>query len=78
MTTHWRERITLDPKVLTGKPVVRGTRLSVEHIVNLLAEGWTEQEVLENYPGLVTDDVRACLAYAGELLRSERVFPIPA
>ena len=56
-------RIVLDPQVLTGKPVVRGTRLSVEFIVGLLAEGWTEAEILENYPNLRRVDIRACLGY---------------
>ena len=57
-------RITLDPNVLTGKPVVRGTRLSVEFIIGLLADGWTEAQLLANYPDLTRDDVFACLAYA--------------
>ncbi len=57
-------RIVLDPQVLAGKPVVRGTRLSVEFVVGLLAEGWSEQDILDNYPGLQGDDIRACLAYA--------------
>ena len=57
-------RIVLDPLVLAGKPAVRGTRLSVEFIVGLLADGWSEAEILENYPNLQRDDIRACLAYA--------------
>ncbi|CUS03921.2 conserved protein of unknown function [Candidatus Promineifilum breve] len=60
----WQERITVDPKVLVGKPVVHGTRLSVEFIVDLLAQGWPESELLRNYPGLEPEDIRACLAYA--------------
>jgi uncharacterized protein (DUF433 family) len=71
-------RIVLDPQVLTGKPVVRGTRLSVEFIVGLLAEGWSEAEILENYPNLQRDDIRACLAYARDALASERVYPSAA
>lgn len=54
------ERITLDPKVMTGKPVIRGTRLTVEYILNLLAHGATEMEILEEYEGLTTEDIRAC------------------
>jgi uncharacterized protein (DUF433 family) len=73
----WQERITLDPAVLAGKPVVRGTRLSVEFIVGLLGQGWTEADILRNYPGLTHDDVVACLDYAGEVLRAERVYPLP-
>ncbi|HWB51025.1 MAG TPA: DUF433 domain-containing protein [Stellaceae bacterium] len=71
-------RISLDPNVLVGKPVVRGTRLSVEFIIGLLAEGWTETEILANYPGLTRDDVFACLAYARDVLSSEKVFPSAA
>lgn len=59
MTTQ--ERIVLDPAVLAGKPVIRGTRLSVDFIIGLLAQGWTEEDVLRNYPGLTHDDICACL-----------------
>jgi uncharacterized protein (DUF433 family) len=68
-------RITVDPKVLTGKPVIRGTRLSVEFVIGLMADGWSEAEILANYPGIGHDDVIACLAYARDTLSSERVFP---
>jgi uncharacterized protein (DUF433 family) len=74
MDTH--KRVTLDPGVLGGKPVIRGTRLSVEFIIDLLAEGWTQAEILNNYPGIEGEDIRACLAYAGAILRDERVYPI--
>jgi len=69
------ERIVLDPAVLAGKPVVRGTRLSVEFIIGLMADGWSEADILGNYPGLTRDDIAACLAYARDVLNSERVFP---
>ena len=72
----WQERIAIDPKILVGKPVVKGTRLAVEFIIGLLAQGWSEAEVLRNYPGLTSDDIKACLAYAGEMMKSERVYPI--
>ena len=58
------ERIICDENILAGKPVIKGTRLAVEFIVGLLAHGWTEAEVLENYPHIVQADIRACLAYA--------------
>ncbi len=58
-------RIVLDPHVLVGKPVIRGTRLSVEFIIGLIADGWNEADILANYPGITHDDVIACLAYAG-------------
>ena len=71
-------RIVLDPDVLAGKPVVRGTRLSVEFVIGLMAEGWTETDILANYSGLTHDDIVACLAYARDVLRSEKVFPSAA
>ncbi len=74
----WRTRITADPAVLVGKPVVKGTRLAVEFIIGLLAAGWTHEQILDNYPGLTIEDIRACLAYASELLQQERVFPLGA
>jgi uncharacterized protein (DUF433 family) len=73
---EWRERITVDPAVLVGKPVVKGTRISVELIVDLLAAGWSQEQILDSYPNLMLDDIRACLAYAGELLHAEKVFPL--
>jgi uncharacterized protein (DUF433 family) len=63
-------RITLDPKVLLGKPVIRGTRLSVEFVIGLLADGWAEAEILTNYPGITHGDVIACLAHARQALLS--------
>jgi uncharacterized protein (DUF433 family) len=71
-------RIVLDPNVLAGKPVVRGTRLSGEFVIGLLAAGWSEDEILANYPGLTRDDILACLAYARDMLGSEKVFPSAA
>ena len=71
---NWEERITVDPSVLVGKPVIRGTRLAVEFIVELLANGWSERQILDNYPGVASEDVTACLHYAAETLKSERVF----
>lgn len=71
MTEH--PRITLSPDVLSGKPVVRGTRLSVEFVIGLMADGWTEGDIVGNYPALSHDDLIACLAYARDILRSERV-----
>jgi uncharacterized protein (DUF433 family) len=70
---HWQDRISFDPGVLGGKPVVKGTRLAVEKIVELMASGWTDQQIAENYPGVTRDDIAACLFYASEILKSERV-----
>jgi uncharacterized protein (DUF433 family) len=76
--TSQASRITLDPKVLAGKPVIRGTRLSVEFVIGLMAEGWSEADILENYPGITHEDIIACLAYARDTLTSEKVFPSAA
>jgi len=72
------ERIVVDPKILAGKPVIRGTRLAVEFILELLAAGQTEADILTNYPGLTREDVLACLAYASYLAHEYKAFPIPA
>lgn len=68
-------RIILDPNILVGKPVVRGTRLSVEFLLGLMTDGWTEQDILDNYPGLTRDDLVACISYARDLVASERAYP---
>lgn len=72
MGTGTHDRIVLDPAVLVGKPLIRGTRRSVEFVIGLLADGWNETDILASYPGLTHADVRACLAYARDLLREER------
>jgi len=72
----WENRIIIDQEVLTGKPVVKGTRLAVEFIVSLLAQGWSETEILHNYPGLTREDILACLSYASEVLRDEHIYPM--
>lgn len=74
----WESRIELKPDVLVGKPVVRGTRLAVEFVVELLADGWTDDQILENYPGLTEADIRACLHYARARLQAEKVYPLNA
>ena len=73
----WQERIILDPHVLAGKPIVKGTRVSVEFVIDLLGRGWSTAQVLDEYDHLTAEDVQACLAYAGEVLKSERVYPLP-
>ena len=72
------DRINVDPTVLAGKPVIRGTRLSVEFIVGLLAHGWSIDDVLGEYTNITREDVQACLAYAHQLLADERLYPIPS
>lgn len=76
MTEH--PRISLSSDVLEGKPVIRGTRLSVEFIIGLLADGWRESDILTNYPDVSHDDVIACLAYARDALSAEKVYPSAA
>ena len=72
----WRNHITVDHRILTGKPVIKGTRISVELVVDLLAAGWSHPQILDSYRTLKEDDVRACLAYASEILHAERVYPL--
>lgn len=74
--TDWKERIHVDPAILSGKPVVRGTRLSVEFLLRLFAAGWTEETVLENYPHLEKEDLQAVFAYAAEIAGEERGFAL--
>ncbi len=74
----WQERVVLNPEVLAGKPVIRGTRLAVTFIIDLLAQGWTEREILDNYPGISREDINACLAYASEVLNAQKVYPVGA
>jgi uncharacterized protein (DUF433 family) len=69
-------RVTIDPKVMVGKPVIRGTRLTVEFILNLMAHGATEQEILEEYQGLAVEDIRACLLFATKVLEDTSFMPL--
>jgi uncharacterized protein (DUF433 family) len=61
---NWKERIAIDPAILAGKPIIKGSRISVEFVLGLMADGWGDQEVRGNYPHLTVEDLRACLAYA--------------
>ncbi len=70
-------RITSDPQLFAGKPVIRGRRLAVEHVLGLLAAGDTQADVLAAYPFLEPDDIRACMLYAYKLVAHERVDPFP-
>jgi len=73
---NWKDYVHSDPSILLGKPVVRGTRLSVEFILSLFSEGWTEGQLLENYPTLDSNAIQAVFAFAAECLR-EDVFYLP-
>lgn len=72
------ERIVLNPKVMVGKPVVRGTRLTVDYILNLLAHGATVKEILEEYKGLTEEDIRACFLFATKALKETDFMPLAA
>lgn len=74
----WNERIVIDPRILTGKPVIKGTRLAVEFILELMGQGWTEEQIIAEYPGVTHDDILACLRYACETLKAEKVYPMGA
>jgi uncharacterized protein (DUF433 family) len=74
---NWEDRIILDPGILVGKPVIKGTRLAVEFLVDLLAEGWTHEQILKNYPQLTAEDIQASLHYASAVLKQEHVYPLP-
>ena len=73
----WQNRIVIDPKVLVGKPVIKGTRIAVEFVIDLLGRGWTVEQVLDEYDHLTAEDIQACLAYASDMLKSERVYLVP-
>jgi uncharacterized protein (DUF433 family) len=73
----WHQHIHSDPEVLVGKPIIRGTRLSVDFILDLFARGWTEQQILDNYPTLSSDSIRAVFAFAAECTREETLYGMP-
>jgi uncharacterized protein (DUF433 family) len=72
---NWQDRIIIDPNILVGKPVIKGTRLAVEFVIDLLAQGWSEADIERNYPGVTQTDIQACLNYASAILRAEKVYP---
>ncbi len=72
------ERIVINPKVMCGKPVIRGTRLTVQYILSLLAQGMTVEEILREYEGLTEEDILACLAFASEVLENTDFVPLTA
>lgn len=74
---NWKEHIISDKDVLLGKPTIKGTRISVELILDLLANGWTEKMIFESYPRLTENDLRAVFAYLKDGVENELYFPIP-
>lgn len=74
---NWRDYVISDPEVLSGKPILKGTRLSVEFVLDLLAAGWDSHALHVNYPNLTDDRIRAVLTYAAETFREERFYLLP-
>jgi uncharacterized protein (DUF433 family) len=74
---NWEERIEINPRVLVGKPIIRGTRIAVEFVIERLGRGWTTEQILGEYDHLTREDIQACLVYASETLKSERVYLVP-
>ncbi len=74
---QWREHIISNKDILLGKPTIKGTRISVELILDLLSTGWTEQMLLDSYPHLKQEDIKAVYAYLKECIQQELYFPLP-
>lgn len=74
---NWQGRIVVSPGVLVGKPIIKGTRIAVELVIDLLGRGYSQQQILEQYDHLTSEDIQACLAYASEVLRGEKVYALP-
>ena len=76
MTNHWRDRIDINHKIVVGKPIIKGTRLSVDFILELLAQGWTMDQILKNYPQLKKEDILAALEYSAHSLKLETLYKL--
>lgn len=74
--TNWKEYIVSNPDVLLGKPSIKNTRLSVEFLLKLLANGWTEEQILSNYPRMSSDALKAVFAYVHECMQDGLLFPL--
>ena len=74
MEIELRKRIVIDPKIMVGKPVIKGTRIPVDAIIRLLGQGMTKEEILEDHPSLTKEDIMAALIYVSEVIRGEDVF----
>lgn len=68
---NWKDHVVVDPKVLVGKPIIRGTRISVELLMDRLADGWSMEQILESYPRVTRDDVLAAISFVTEIFREE-------
>jgi len=76
MENETQNRIVIDGKIMVGKPVIKGTRIPVDTIMRLLAQGMTEKDILEDYPNLTNADIKAALIYVSEIIRGEDIFPL--
>jgi uncharacterized protein (DUF433 family) len=74
---NWEKYIHSDPQILLGKPTIKGTRLSVEFLLSLFAAGWSQQQILENYPTLTPEALRAVFAFTAECMREETLYTLP-
>ncbi len=74
---NWKDHIIADKNILLGKPVIKGTRLSVDHLIGLLAQGWTERQILENYPRLTQNDLKAVFGYIQDCMKDGLLFDLP-
>jgi uncharacterized protein (DUF433 family) len=72
----WRDYIHSDPEILSGKPIIKGSRLPVDFLLDLLANGWSEEQLFDSYPNLTRDSLRAVFAFAAESTRDERAFEL--
>jgi uncharacterized protein (DUF433 family) len=72
----WRDHITADPDILVGKPIIKGTRISVELILGRLANGWSFEQILESYPHITREDILAALAFAAEMMREDKYIAV--
>ena len=75
---HLLQRIVLDSRIMVGQPAIQGSRLTVDYILNLLAHGSTEDEILAEYPSIARDDIRACLLFATKTLKNTEFMPFPS
>jgi uncharacterized protein (DUF433 family) len=74
---NWRNHIETNDNILLGKPVVKGTRVSIEHIIKLLASGWTENQILDNYPRLSRESLQAVFAYIQDIMKDGLIYEKP-
>lgn len=73
----WRKYIETNDEVLAGKPALRGTRISVEHVINLMASGWTEEQIIQNYPRITRENLQAVFSYIQEIIQDGLIFNDP-